>query len=291
MAIAPETISARAETAQEVLIRETAVRHGSVSPTLGGETVEPGFHKLSGDQFLLREPGFCCHYSKGRGVTVELTDPAARGALELYLAGTVHAAIASINGFYPVHASAVALNGRVFAFTGPSGGGKSTLAAALARCGMTLFSDDTLVIDPRTSPPMCVPGHKRMKLWPEGAALARAEPGPLVAPDYPKHFIDLVAADANAMLPLGALIVLDEGASPSFERLGGSDRLTCLEDDHYTVSLHEWAAGMNREARFAFRVRLAQAIDFHRFTRPFDPARFEDMLDFIAARLEGLAAS
>ena len=96
----------------------------------------------------------------------------------LWLNGSVYSAIASINGLLPIHASAVAHDGRVFAFTGPAGAGKSTLVAALASRGLPMFCDDTLVLD--LSDPeriICLPGHKRLKLRP-GCARTDRRPAP-----------------------------------------------------------------------------------------------------------------
>lgn len=45
-----------------------------------------------------------------------------------------------------LHGSAVVIDGRAFAFLGPSGRGKSTMAAAFARAGYAFLTDDGLVL-------------------------------------------------------------------------------------------------------------------------------------------------
>ena len=106
-----------------MMLRETRLGMGDVPDNIAGEPLAIGRYLLSGNEFLVRQTHFACHYRQGEGVTAWLADPAARGDMELMLAGSVRAAIACINGLFPFHASAVALNGRVFAFTGPSGAG------------------------------------------------------------------------------------------------------------------------------------------------------------------------
>lgn len=74
-------------------------------------------------------------------------------------------------GRTPIHASAVHLPGvGVVAFAGGTGCGKSTLAAALARDGATVLSDDCLVISIRRGRAWAVPSYAGIRLWPDDAA-------------------------------------------------------------------------------------------------------------------------
>lgn len=168
-----------------LMARETRVRHGAVADSIGGVTVAPGRNLLLGDEFLLRENGLACHYRKGEGITVQLDDPDRAGALDLFLAGSVYSAVAAINGFLPLHASAVLIDGRAVAFTGAPGAGKSTTAAALQARGFAIVADDTVVLDLSGARPMCLPGHKRLKLWPDSLALTGMAPRELVSPNTP----------------------------------------------------------------------------------------------------------
>ena len=70
----------------------------------------------------------------------------AQGGLSLF--GSPWAAVALQRGLLPLHASAVSRAGAVHAFSGASGGGQSTLAAALGRHGLPFFADDLLLLDP-----------------------------------------------------------------------------------------------------------------------------------------------
>jgi len=266
---------------------ETRVRSGPVPQTLGGFTVEPGQHFLHGEEFLLRTPeGIGFHYRRGEGIVVEAaagTDPR---DVALWLAGSVHAAVAALNGLYPLHASAVSHKGRVHAFTGPAGAGKSTLVAALAQQGFTQFADDNLLLDlAGDGAPLCLPGHKRLKLWPEALALAGVEGRGEVAGDYPKQFVDPAAGVATSPLPLGELVFLEAGEGPCVESLAGGERIARLQDDHYTAQLWLAAERPDRAARFAGLARLAGRIAVRRFVRPFDPTRFGEGVAAIAAHI------
>jgi hypothetical protein len=70
-----------------------------------------------------------------------------------------------------IHASAVQVPGLgVVAFAGRAGCGKSTLAAALAREGCAVMSDDCLVIAVRPGGVWAVPSYRGVRLWPDVAS-------------------------------------------------------------------------------------------------------------------------
>lgn len=259
-----------------LLAHEARVREGAVPHALAGRAVPPGSHLLLDDAFLLRTAsGHAFHYVRGAGVTVERTAGADPAEQELWLNGSVYAAIAAINGFLPFHASAVAWDGRVYALSGPSGAGKSTLAAALGRHGLPLFCDDTLVLD--LSDPAgvrCLPGHKRLKLSDEALALTGARGQEKVGPMIAKRYAEPAGGTVQAVLPLARLIFLADGEPVRLDRVDGARRIALLDDDHYTASYVALARRASPSERFAWLAALAARIPMQRLTRPRDAARF-----------------
>ncbi|HEX2793773.1 MAG TPA: hypothetical protein VHN58_05020 [Croceicoccus sp.] len=282
----------------EAMRRETAVRHGPVADTLDGHLVALGTNLLLGDAFMLREKGVAILYRKGEGVTVQLDDPAERGMMELFLAGSVHSAIAAPNGLLPLHASAVEIGGRAVGFAGPSGAGKSTTAAALRQRGHRIVADDTLVIDMgdagesgAAAAPICLPGHKRLKLWPDAMAMTGLTGTKMVADDYRKFFATDSGSDVDAPLPLAAMVVLEIGDDPAFEAVRGAARIAALDDDHYSTVQYARAQAHDHAGRLASLAALANRVAVYRFTRPRDPARHAESIDLLADRLAQELAS
>lgn len=256
--------------------RETRIRYGAVSRCLFGDPLPETTWQLRGDEFLLRGEGdHYFHYRKGHGITVErgaVFDPSEEA---LWLNGSVYSAIASINGLVPIHASAVAFDGRVFAFTAPAGGGKSTLAAALANHGLPLFCDDTLVLDlsdPRQI--ICLPGHKRLKLRPDAIELTGATAEEKVSDTVDKFYARPAAGDVTIELPLAELIFLEEGPVFEITPITGAERMKRLQDDHQTAHLFAVAQQFDRKDRFEHLHRLANQISMARLVRPRDRSRF-----------------
>lgn len=262
---------------------ESRVSLGTVPAAIGGLPVGTGQSRLVGDEFLLRpDATMAFHYALGRGITVERTSDADPIAENLWLNGSVYAAMAAINGFMPVHASAVAWEGRAIAFTGPSGAGKSTLIAALGRRGLPMVCDDTLVLD--ISDPArltAMPGHKRLKLTPTSLNLTGADAQEQVGAGTGKFYAAPPGGDWRDPLPLGALVFLENSDTVSIRHIHGAERFVRLQDDHYTANLFALAGAFTPALLFALRARLARAIPMLCFSRPRDEARFDEGIDAI----------
>ena len=265
--------------AQALLARESRVAgFGPVPHALEGMELDELSWYITEDEFLLRGHGeHYFHYRKGAGVTVE-RGPGARADMEmLWLNGSVYSAIASINGFVPIHASSVSDGHAVHAFSGESGAGKSTLATALAARGLPLFSDDTLVLDLLPDGTvMALPGHKRLKLTPEAIGLTGARAKEEVGGPVEKYYSEAARVWTGGPLPLAGLSFLEPGEECAFAPLRPSERMQRLRDGHYTT--HQYAASRQFDpaATFAHLAAMAGMIDMQVFRRPFDPARFAE---------------
>src|SRR6478672_10960305 len=265
-----------ATSSSSMMKRETRVRYGRAPRSLRDEPLAEMQWQMGDQQFLLRGVGHhYFHYRKGAGVTIERGPGADLTEESLWLNGSVHAAIASLNGLLPIHASAVAVDGQVFAFTGPGGAGKSTLVAALGDFGLPLYCDDTLVLDLSNPDRIeCLPGHKRLKLTPRALTLTSATPEEKVSLTVEKFYARSAAGDVNIPLPLAQLIFLEVGPDAHISAISGAERFVSIQDDHYTASLFASATQLDQFERFAHVSRLARQIDMARFVRPFDDVQF-----------------
>lgn len=277
-----------ARTASQLLIeRETRLAFGEVPHSLFGDALAEKSWQLKDDRFLLRGEGdHYFLYRQGDGITIERGADADLSEESLWLNGSVYSAIASMNGLMPIHASAVAFDDKVFAFTAPAGGGKSTLVAALANHGLPMFCDDTLVLD--LSDPdriLCLPGHKRLKLRPDAVELTSAAPQEKVSKTVDKFYAEPAAGDVGRALPLGKLIFLETGPQPAIAPIAGAERFVRMQDDHYTAHLFAEARKFDRAGLFAHLARMATQIGMARFVRPVDVARFGEGVQLVAGHI------
>lgn len=119
-----------------------SLEHGTVAARVGRD----------GERLAAEWPGRLRLSVKRDGTELVLERQPGAGAADLdkLERGAVCLLLAHLAGAVPLHASAVAIDGRAVVFVGGSGLGKSTLAAALCdRSGGSLLADDAVVIERR----------------------------------------------------------------------------------------------------------------------------------------------
>jgi hypothetical protein len=167
----------------------------------------------------------------------------------------------AVGGDLVLHASAVELDGTALAFVGPTGAGKSSLAAGFVARGAALLTDDFVVLRERGDRYLAEPAYPSLRLWEDAAERFAGHPEELqeVADYTAKRRWDVPeAAHAREPVPLRAVIApgLEPGPGDPparIGRLGGSDSFAILLHQHFRVE------GPGRRAR--------QAADFDRIAR------------------------
>ncbi|RYD67824.1 MAG: hypothetical protein EOP58_02220 [Sphingomonadales bacterium] len=101
----------------------------------------------------------------GRRITIDAEMPRDAPDIRLFLLGTVYGVLCHQRGLLPVHAAGVELDGRAVLLAGPSGVGKSTLAAAFWRRGFKLLSDDLTPLRLNEGTVSALAGFRRVRLW------------------------------------------------------------------------------------------------------------------------------
>jgi hypothetical protein len=170
-----------------------------------------------------REGHYWLRYSEGAAFRVDQTgsrvdawwaEPLTEVDVATYLLGPVLAFVLRLRGRVPLHASGVAVDGCAVLFAGAAGAGKSTTAAALAKRGHPLLSDDVVpVTADRGGRPLAWPGYPRLSLCADAAdaLFADGPEMPAFSVTYRKRYLDLDAAGltfAASPLPVGLVVVL-----------------------------------------------------------------------------------
>lgn len=88
--------------------------------------------------------------------------------IRLYILGSCMGALLIQREVLPLHGSAIAIDGKAYAFVGESGAGKSTLASVLINQEYRLLSDDVIAISTlQDDTPIVYPSYPQQKLWQE----------------------------------------------------------------------------------------------------------------------------
>ncbi|MCA0755403.1 aldolase [Paenibacillus sp. N4] len=133
------------------------------------QEVKDGIFKADGQMVIFQIPDvaiFCIR--EGSSITVSpMTED--RDQIRLYVLGSCMGVLLLQRKILPLHGSAIAIDGKAYAFVGESGAGKSTLASALLRQGHRLLSDDVIAVSLQTEQelPYVTPSFPQQKLWQE----------------------------------------------------------------------------------------------------------------------------
>lgn len=178
----------------------------------------------------------------GTEIFVDPLPGASARNVRLFLLGSALGILCHQRGSLPLHANAVVSGGKAFAFSGPSGTGKSTLSAYFASTGRDVLSDDVCVVSLNAAGgALAWPGLSRLKLWGDAAARfgyesERLEP---VVDAMDKYQIALPARNSTKAIPLRKLYLLsragpDDALAP--RRLRGREAVEAIMANTYRAS-------------------------------------------------------
>jgi hypothetical protein len=217
--------------------------------------------------------------------------------LIVYLQGSVLGFVLRLRGAMCLHASAVEMGGRAFALVGSRGMGKSTSAAAFARMGLSVLTDDVLALEEGASGFDALPGLPRVMLWPESvhALWGSADALPRAVANWDKRYLDLAQPGyhfASRQVPLAAIYVLGErigsADAPMIHELRGADALVELVTNTYSNDLLD---ARQRADELDVLGRLASQVRVRRVHAPDDRAAISATCAAIVDDFRGMKAS
>ena len=204
-----------------------------------------------------------------------------------YLLGPVMGFVLLLRGTTCLHASAVRIGDQAVALLGPSGAGKSTTAAAFAKAGFAVLTEDVIAIAEQGDRFLAYPSYPCIRLWPSSvnALYGRADALPRLTPTWDKLYLDLTSEgyqfQAEA-LPLGAIYLLgerrEEPAAPYIEEVRAGEGLIQLVGNTYAAHL------LDRQMRardFTLLGRLTVNLPLRRVTPHADAAYLSKLCEVI----------
>jgi hypothetical protein len=265
----PGLIAGTPESSPQVTIRHGAVPEALPSANLIGPTWQ-----IAGQQFLLSVPNVARFLLRnGDQIVFAPYSEASLDDVPIFLIGTVFGILLHQRQQIVLHASAVEVNGKAVIFCGPSGEGKSTLAAALARLGYRLLADDVCAITFRAnSDPVVHPDGRHLKLWAQAIEKLELEDvrGGRVRNHLEKFYVQPPEVTVEAV-PLGAVYSLREARPsdiPGIARPNIVDATLLLRGNAYRPLL---VTRLEQKAQyFRAAAKIASKSGVFRLTRPGD---------------------
>ena len=212
-----------------------------------------------------------------------------------YLLGPILGFVLGLRGTHCLHASVIAVEGKAVALLGPAGAGKSTTAAAFAKRGYPVLSDDVAAVLHRYSRFLIQPAYPRIRLWPSSVESLYGTPEalPRITPTWDKRHLDLTQNGyrfQTSPLPLAAIYHLaprrSEPTAPRVEVPTGQGSLMSLISNTY--------AAHTLDRRFQAREfdlfnRLLQRVVLRRAVPHEDPGQISKLCDVILDDFNSLA--
>jgi hypothetical protein len=213
-----------------------------------------------------------------------------------YLVGPVMGMLLYLHGVTCLHASAVAVGNRAVALLGAPGAGKSTTAAAFAKLGYAVLSDDVVPLAEGEGAFWIHPGYPRVCLWPQSVAAlyGYSDALPLITPTWDKRYLDLTRNGCRFQsqpLPLAAIYCLGERRAdlpvPLIERLPGTVGLIHLVANTYGNYLPDINA--MRARQFQLFGRIVAKVPVRRVYPHAEPEKVFRLCEAIIQDLETFA--
>jgi hypothetical protein len=270
---------------------DVVIRLSRVPETLSSVTNEFPQGQCNENELLLNIPDAARYLIRaGAEILVDQAPAASLGDVTAYLLGTAFGVLCHQRGIPPLHASAIEVMDGCVAFTGHSGAGKSTMAAALAARGHQVISDDVCVLHRGDDGhPLIWPGLNRLRLWEDAMHLLACNgPGverefrgynkfliplnPPRKPDKPRHLRGVYQLDS-----------MPTGSRASVTRLQGAAAVEILMQNIFRSNLAEH---MGKQATlFAVCTAAARDVPVFRFSRPLGYDMLPEALDVLEEHL------
>lgn len=234
----------------------------------------------SNDGFVIQDQLIMFHVPRvaiyciqnGTEIYVQPLDYGQYAQIKLYLLGTCMGAILMQRNILPLHGSAIAINGKVYAIVGHSGAGKSTLASAFLNRGYKLLSDDVIPVSFNDDNiPMVTPSYPQQKLWLESLnqfGMEALSYQPIVEREN-KFVVPVTEKFLSEPLPLAGIIELvktNDQEDVEIHPITSLESLRTVYEHTYRnffiepLGLLEW--------HFTFTTKMLQKLSVYQLKRP-----------------------
>jgi hypothetical protein len=248
---------------------DVAVARGTIGASPGAAL---GYAQVEGGTLLTVAQVGRFLIRQGSEIVVDPDPEASERNVQLFLLGSAFGALLHQRGLMPLHANAIVLDGRAFAFCGHSGAGKSTMAAWFHDRGHPVLADDVCVIGfGADGVPIAFPGVPRLRLWRQALEEFGRDAG-----DYQRSFdaldkydVPIDAGSESGPVPLAAVYLLGKAAEDArggtIERLTGIAAVDALVANTYRGLYLETIGGIG--PHLATCIRLAKSVPIFRADR------------------------
>lgn len=267
---------------------DVVIDYDDVPPALVNPQVAGACYQAAPGELLLQVDDVArFHVREGRRITISPEACAGEDDILPYLMGSAMGALLQQRRLLVLHGSAIEVEGASVVFCGPSGIGKSTLAAGFHQRGYRFLADDLCAVAPHDGRPVVIPGFPRLKLWADALERLDTATDDLQSvrwgADRQKFFLP---ADnrCEVSLPVRAVFILGADDTDRLEltRLSGSGKINPLMANSYRMLFLDGLGG--KKEHFMLCAAVAARAEIFRVARPKRGFLLEDLMDLLTER-------
>lgn len=273
---------------QRAITPDVVIEYGNTPANLSDPRSKGVRFQAGKDEFLFKIDGVACYYVRnGSTITVMPEAGADEDDVLIFLMGSAMGALLHQRNTLVLHAGAIAVKGKSVVFSGPSGIGKSTLAAGFHQRGYPFLADDVCAITTANGHPAVIPGFPRLKLWADCLKRLNTHRDELKgvrrSKGLEKYFLP-VDNIPTAPVPLQAVYILETTNTDTMEiiALRGGEKIDPLIGNTYRRRLLEGLGG--KRDHFTQCAAVAAKAAVYRTVRPRSGFLLDDLMDLVEAK-------
>jgi len=251
---------------------DVVIEYGKTPEALTNPQIKGVRFQAGPGELLLRVDGVAHYYVQdGCRITIMPEAGAMDDNILLFLIGSAMGALLHQRNILVLHASAIVVNGESVLFSGPSGIGKSTLAAGFHQLGHPFLSDDVCAITTSNGQPAVMPGFPRLKLWADVLKKLKTDKEELKrvrwGRDLEKYYLPIERIQ-DAPVPIKSVFILETTHTDKMEitALNGGKKIDPIIDNTYRLRFLEGLGGKKDHFKQCAAVAARSAV--YRTVRP-----------------------
>lgn len=267
---------------------DIVIDYGDTPDDLTAPVIKGIRYQAAPGEFLLRVDNVARFYvQEGNRITITPEGGASEDDILIFLMGSAMGALLHQRNILVLHGSAIAVNGQSVAFCGPSGIGKSTIAAGFHQRGYPFLADDLCVITGCDGHPAVIPGFPRLKLWADTLKKLDTCANQLKSVrwgvDLEKYFLP-VESSQHLPVPLQGVFILESTNTDRLEvtSLPGNEKIDPLIENTYRMRFLHGLGG--KKDHFKQCAAVAAKAEVCRIVRPDKGFQLEKLMDLVATR-------
>lgn len=275
-------------TAPQPDVPDVVIIYGDTPETLSDPRIKGVRYQAAPGEFLLRVDNVARFYVQdGNRITITPETGASEDDILIFLMGSAFGALLHQRNTLVLHGSAIAVNGQSVAFCGPSGIGKSTIAAGFHQRGYPFLSDDLCAIAMCSGRPAVIPGFPRLKLWAD--TLKKLDTGKdqlksvRWGVDLEKYFLPVDSCQ-HTPVPLQAVFILKSTNKDALAitPLPGNEKIDPLIENTYRMHFLHGLGG--KKDHFKQCAAVAAKAEVCKVVRPDKGFLLDELMDLVAER-------